>query len=310
MKRKTKDEYIKKSHIIHNRKYDYSKYNFENVKVKSTIICPIHGEFQQDFDKHINGQMGCRKCGRIISANKQKFTTEEFVSTAKKIHSIFDYSKVNYINNSTKVEIICKKHGSFWQLPSNHIYHKRGCKKCATEINTQNNMKTTEVFIEEAKHIHKNKYDYSLVKYTGAFKHVIIICPIHGKFKQSPDNHLHGKECSKCSKVISKPEIAFLNYFEVPTRQFRINRYKIDGYNKNTNTIYEFLGDYYHGNLNIYDKDKINTKCKLTFGELYSRTYERFDKLKSMGYNIKYIWEFDWNKFTKGLDKQPNIINY
>ena len=64
-----------------------------------------------------------------------KLTTEEFIKKAREVHGDrYDYSKVEYVNNQTKVCIICKKHGEFWQRASNHIAG-RGCTKCATEVN-------------------------------------------------------------------------------------------------------------------------------------------------------------------------------
>ena len=310
-KKKTTEEFIVDARKIHGDKYDYTKFIYTGIKNETIIICPIHGEFSQTVDSHINNKCGCRKCGRIVSSDKQRFTSEKFIEDSTKIHgNKFDYSNVKYINNGTKLEIICKKHGSFWQLPSNHLYHKRGCKKCATEINVKNQTKTTKQFIKEANIAHKNKYDYSLTDYIGAFKKVIINCPKHGKFKQSPDNHLHGKECAKCTHIISNPETEFLDYFNIMDRQFKIKRYKIDGYDKNTNTIYEFLGDYYHGNLNIFNENEYNKKCKKTFGELHHNTFDRFSKIKSMGYNIKYIWESDWNRFKKAIDTVPKIFQY
>ena len=80
------------------------------------------------------------------------------------------------------------------------------------------------------------------------------------------------------------------------------------GLDKLTNTVYEFLGDYWHGNPSVFNSSKINKDCKKTFGELYEMTFKRLNKVKSLGYNVKYIWEKDWSKFNKGVDKTPNII--
>lgn len=125
-------------------------------------------------------------------------TTEQFVSEAKLIHNNkYDYSLVEYKNNSTKVKIICPIHGVFEQRPSDHL-NNHGCKKCGIEKVALSNTKTTEQFISEAKLVHKNKYDYSLVKYINDSTNVKIICSVHGVFEQTPNNHLVGKEiCTK-----------------------------------------------------------------------------------------------------------------
>lgn len=126
-------------------------------------------------------------------------TTQEFIIEANNIHNYkYDYSLVHYVNNNTKVKIICKKHGEFLQKPSKHINEKQGCRKCFFERVQELQRKTPEQFANEANIIHKNKYDYSLVKYVNNKTNVIIICPIHGQFLQSPDNHLVGKGCKYC----------------------------------------------------------------------------------------------------------------
>lgn len=66
--------------------------------------------------------------------------------------------------------------------------------------------KTTEQFIEEAKMVHGNKYDYSLVNYINNKTPICIICPKHGKFKQIPSDHLNGRGCNLCSKLVHDTE--------------------------------------------------------------------------------------------------------
>lgn len=129
----------------------------------------------------------------------KKLTTEEFVNKAKSVHkNAYDYSVVNYRNNTSTIKVICKKHGEFLQKPAVHLLGF-GCIKCRSERNTL----TTEEFIKRAKKIHGNKYDYSKVVYRHSKKKVIIICPNHGDFKILPTSHV-GKGnknrcgCSRC----------------------------------------------------------------------------------------------------------------
>jgi len=123
----------------------------------------------------------------------RKLTKEEFIEKAKLVHgNKYDYSKVNYINNSTKVCIICPEHGEFWQLPNSHLL-SFGCSKCTNNYNY-----TTEEWIEKAKKVHRNKYDYSKVNYLNNYTKVCIICSLHSEFWQTPDNHLGGNNCPKC----------------------------------------------------------------------------------------------------------------
>ena len=127
-----------------------------------------------------------------------QLTTEKFIEKAKKVHGDkYDYSKVEYVNNHTKVCIICPEHGEFWQTPSSHLTG-RGCKKCYNEKQKKSMRMNENVFIEKAKEIHGHKYDYSKTKYIDSSTKVCIICPEHGEFWQTPNNHLRGAGCKKC----------------------------------------------------------------------------------------------------------------
>ena len=133
----------------------------------------------------------------------RKLTTEKFIEKAKEKHgNKYDYSKVKYINNHTKVIIICKEHGEFKQRPDNHLSGK-GCPTCAKILRAKKKSLTTEGFIEKAKEKHGNKYDYSKVEYIGARTKVIIGCIEHGKFKQTPNSHLNYNGCPTCGNILN-----------------------------------------------------------------------------------------------------------
>lgn len=121
-----------------------------------------------------------------------KLTTEQFITKAKQVHGdIYNYSKVCYVNNKTKVVILCKKHGKFLQTPNNHLNY--GCKFCGgtTKSNTSS-------FIEKANLTHNYFYDYSKVTYSKSSDKVSIICPVHGLFYQEANTHLQGSGCNNC----------------------------------------------------------------------------------------------------------------
>ena len=123
-----------------------------------------------------------------------KKTKENFILDAKAVHGDkYDYSKVEYINSRTKVCIICPEHGEFWQCPCDHINQKQGCPKCSKNLKD-----TTETFVEKAKKIHGDEYDYSKVQYENSRTKVCIVCHKHGKFWQVPYAHLCGKGCPIC----------------------------------------------------------------------------------------------------------------
>ena len=190
-------DFFIKAKIKHNNKYDYSKVDYINSRTKICIICPEHGEFWQMPSNHLHG-CGCPKCKNDKIGNNRRLTLFQFIEKAKQIHGDkYDYSKVEYVNNSTKVCIICTEHGEFWQTPGNHL-HGCGCPKCSSLPK-----KNTNDFIKEAKLIHQNKYNYSKVEYVNAQTKVCIICPEHGEFWQTPHKHLSGQGCPKCGVIKS-----------------------------------------------------------------------------------------------------------
>jgi len=140
----------------------------------------------------------------MLSQNNK---TDIFISKATKIHGEkYDYSKVEYINAKTKIIIICKMHGEFYQTPSNHL-SSYNCQKCS------NNFKlTSQTFIENAKQMHGDRYDYSKVEYINSDTPVLIICKEHGDFKQIPDFHVNRKSgCPKCSNNVKLGLLEFID---------------------------------------------------------------------------------------------------
>lgn len=282
-------DFIKKSVDIHGDKYDYSLVNYSSCTKKVIIICKYHGKFLQTPNNHLNKQ-GCYKCKN----NLQKSNLDDFIKKSVDIHGDkYDYSKVNYVNIRTDVIIICKKHGEFLQKPTKHM-NGQGCMKCKIDKNTL----TTDEFIQKSIDIHGDKYDYSSVDYKYTNRKVIIICKEHGTFLQTPMTHLRGTGCPKCGSKFGIMENKWLDSFNIKKeyRQIRIGRYTVDGYDPVTNTIYEFNGDFWHGNPNRYDSSALNKVIKLTFGELYKKTLYKETKLKELGYNVISIWESDFLK--------------
>lgn len=135
---------------------------------------------------------------------------EQFIEDAKQVHGEkYDYSKVDYVNNYTKVCIICPEHGEFWQIPNNHINFKRGCPKCGLKQRIKTQTSNKETFVENANKLHRGKYDYSKVDYVNNHTKVCIICPEHGEFWQTPNSHLSGQNCPVCGNLMRSKKTAF-----------------------------------------------------------------------------------------------------
>jgi len=192
-KRLTTKTFIEKAKQVHGDKYDYSLVDYTGTENKVKIICSKHGEFEQTPHKHLQ-KSGCQICG-----GNKKYITKTFIEKSKEIHGDkYEYSLVEYKNISTKIKVICRKHGIFNQLPYNHIHRKSGCRIC-----TNTEKYTTKTFIERSKQVHGDRYDYSLVEYKNNRTKVKIGCKIHGVFEQEPKSHIKGQNCLKCSHLDS-----------------------------------------------------------------------------------------------------------
>jgi len=215
------DEFIVKANITHNYIYNYSKSKYINTLTKLTIICKIHGEFEQTPAAHLFGQ----KCPKCRGFNK---TTEEFISESNVIHNNkYNYSKANYTTAAEKLIIICDSHGEFIQTARDHL-NGQGCAKCYGNVKL-----TTEEFINRSNIIHHFKYDYSKTEYTGSDNKVIIICKTHGEFKQIAYSHLSGKNCISCAgnKKFNNDEF-IEKLYEIYGSKYKYNKIKY----KNNNT--------------------------------------------------------------------------
>lgn len=115
--------------------YTYIEDSYKGMESSITIICKVHGEFKQGASSHVAGN-GCPRCGIERRSENMTLTKEEFVAQGNTIHGegTYDYSKVDYKGNGQPVELICKKHGSFWQVAGYHTNGKNGCPRCKTVI--------------------------------------------------------------------------------------------------------------------------------------------------------------------------------
>ena len=292
--KRTTEDFIKDARKIHDDKYDYSKVNYQHSSKHVIIICRIHGEFQQKPDEHLKGH-GCPHCGKVHAQKSQ----DHFIEQCNKLYNNkYDYSKVNYINNKTKVCIICPIHGTFSMTPHHHL-QGRGCPKCANKLVTQDD------FIAKARHIHKDKYDYSKVIYTDASTPISIICPKHGEFQQTPRIHVQGCNCPQCAKEINVAETklfeSILNAFPnlCWIHSYRNNnilgRMELDIYNPEYRIAIEYQGkqhfvdsEYFHSDFKtVYDRDlkKINI-CQNNDIKLFHFTYKPQDIITRVEYLI------------------------
>jgi hypothetical protein len=192
-----KQDFIDKAKKVHGNKYDYTNTIYTSARTKLTINCPVHGDFDQNSQTHLQGA-GCMRCGKLsrseILASTSRSTFEE---RSREVHgNRYDYSQVVYVNTKSRVKIFCRLHGYFEQNPHDHLLGC-GCQQCSYESRAL----TLEEFTEKAHKVHNNFYSYGKFTYKNAFTKSLITCPIHGDFKQAPSNHLQGSGCSACARL-------------------------------------------------------------------------------------------------------------
>jgi hypothetical protein len=293
--KKTTEEFIKEAKLIHGDRYDYSLVNYKTSKDKIKIICDKHGVFEQTPDSHVNAKSNCQMC-----VNNKKLTTEEFIIKAKLIHGDrYDYSLVEYKNDSSKIKIKCLIHGEFTVKAGNHLRGNK-CSKC-----TNNKKLTTEEFIIKAKLIHGDKYDYSLVEYKNQNNKVKIICPKHGVFEQNPNNHINNNGCPKCKEskgektireFLVKNNIKFLPQHKFPDCR-NILELPFDFYLPDYNLCIEFNGRQHY------------EPIKLWGGEINLNEIKKRDKIKMEYCNQNNIPLIIIKYSDKNLKKIEKLIN-
>ena len=270
------EKWIDKANEIHNGEYCYDLVNFKRLKDKVEIICREHGVFIQTMDNHISRKSKCPKCA--IHNRSMLRTEKDIVSKFNTIHfGIYDYSKVNYISSSDKVEIICREHGSFFQTPNNHLSKKHICPTCSNLLRNKDQLKSISEVLCSFDEVWGNRYDYSRFVYMNSKTKSEIICNKHGVFKQSYTTHLKCG-CPKCNS--SKGEMFIENYLLQNGVSF-INQHSFIGcINKRRLKFDFYLPDY---NICIEFDGIQHFKANTRFG------YDSFEK-NIINDNIKNEW--------------------
>lgn len=298
MKKLTTNDFIEKCKI----KFDIKNYNFDNscyssAKKPMTVYCRKHLNYftttTDSFYRTSGG--GCSACKSEKISLQTKKPNSYYIELANKIHDEkYDYSLVKFYNVAERVDIICPIHGNFKQNFLNH-YNGHECPKC----NFMEKIKRKENFVKESKTVHGEKYTYENINYVNNYTEIELSCSIHGKFFIQPRHHLYyGRGCKLCKNTnISIGEKMWLDSLNVPLycRQVTIKigdkNFLVDGFYNDI--VYEYWGDFWHGNPKIYNHCDVHPKCGKTYGELYKKTVDKINTISTV-YNIVDIWESDW----------------
>lgn len=231
-------------------RYDYSSTKYFNTRTPVEIGCPKHGPFLQNLLTHVSKvSIGCPACAR----DADRLNDDEFLAKCKEVHGDrYDYRKVTYRRLTDQVRIGCRQHGDFIQTAHTHL-RGSGCPECASKAR----FSTRDCFVEAAKKVHGDKYDYEKVVYTGSKVPVEIVCRKHGSFWQRPNTHTSSRNgCQFCQE--SKGEVAiekFLTKYGIPfEKQYRIKPYlfRYDFYLPSLNVYIEFNGKQHYIPVEIF----------------------------------------------------------
>lgn len=301
-RRSNTEEFIAKAKTIHGDRYDYRETIYIGNKSPVKIKCSEHGMYAITPERHLNGS-GCQVCGKELKSAKRRSNTEEFISKAKAVHGdLYEYNKVDYFNKETKVLLTCRKHGLFRIRPSNHLAGQ-GCRKCAQEKSITGPKLTLEDFIDKANKVHNNSYDYSKVVYVNSKTKVIIICPIHGEFNQSPSSHLSSSKCPRCkaskgelviSGILEKANIDFQTEFKPPES---ITRHRYDFYLPSCNLLIEFHGIQHYEQIPFFGGEESLKETK--FRDAYKRDFAKLAGYNYLEFNYKQLKHLTEEAFEK-----------
>lgn len=304
--RLTTEIFIKRSIPIHGGTCDYSFVNYIDYCSKVDILCIQHNLlFSQSPAHHLAGQ-GCPKCRYEKMSFQFRSNKEEFIRKAILIHGDkFDYSLVIYVNNKTKVKIICRDCNTIIeQTPDSHL-GGRSCKNCAN-IKIKYNQLNTEIYINRASKVFDNYYTYPNAIYINNSTNIKNSCPKHGEFEQKPSHHLDGAGCPRCANTVSKCEDEVANFLKlhdinIIQRDRKIlNRQELDIYIPEYKLGIEYNGLYWHSSKHKESNFHLN----------------KTELCEAKGVNIIHVFEDEWlfkkdivkSNILRTLDLLPEII--
>lgn len=208
-----KISFIQKAESKHGKRFDYQKFEYVSAKTKGTIVCPIHGDYEQTPDKHLQSKHGCARCAQESSRNLKKgklpkniipsISENEYRQRVmEKYGERFELDFSEYKGWTLGFIIIrCSEHGISKYVPQAFLSSRYGCRECWESNRISSKTKSYENFLKKAEIIHEHKYRYSNsneTTYENRKSIITIICPKHGEFQKKAQKHLAGQGCFDC----------------------------------------------------------------------------------------------------------------
>lgn len=281
--------YIDELKNIHNNEYEYNLDDLKNGSRKIGIICKTHGEFKQDFYTHLNGS----KCPKCRGYNK---STLYFIEECSKVHNNeYDYSNVEYTGSHSKINVLCKVHGSFEVKANNHLNGQK-CYKCSIGL------KSLDEYKRDLNIIFDYKYNYDDILCVNLKSDYINVkCYNHGSFKIKLSHHLSGIGCKKCSddskrldnNIFTKRSIEVHgNLYDYSFVDYKSIKDRVDIICKKHGIFSQIASDHLRGSG--------CPKCNTSKGERYIIDY-------LLNNNINFLYQY---KFEKCKNKKILIYDF
>ena len=285
---KSQEQFIADATAVHNGRYDYSLVNYTGAFDKVTIICPVHGEFEQKATVHLSGH-GCPNCFRDRQKSLINMTKEEFVQRAVERHGDkFCYDVTDYTGLTERIKVTCKLHGEFETTAQYHIskieQNRGGCPECYKIFRAEESIVKFEEFEQRARALYGDTYQYK--NYVKISSPVTIICPKHGEVQQEAYVHLRGGGCPICSKSknVSSEEI---DLYETLAEHVNLNSgdrkliapFELDMVCHEHKFAVEYCGLFWHSDRKITDKQYHLAKQ---------------EKAEQLGYRLFTVFSDEW----------------
>ena len=202
-RRKTTHDFIERSRIIHNDKYDYARVDYNTNRENIIIICTIHGAFPQRPEHHLAGH-GCDKCAKEKNGKLSRITQSQFILQAIEIHNKkYDYSLVDYVKFDRKVTIKCPYHGRFDQRPADHL-DGHGCPFCSHISNVSTGEKELSDYLESMISIETSNRKviapYEIDCFIPSMMIGIEYCGVYYHSDKFKENNYHSKKLKKANE--------------------------------------------------------------------------------------------------------------
>ena len=322
-KRMTTSQFIERAISIHGDQYDYSLVDYKTTYIKVKIICKEHGEFEQVPKDHIISKSGCPKCRttKTKQTNLNKYGHVCYLHSTDGKHKVvttnlnkYGYSNVlqspiiqkqvkqtNLIKygheNITKNPKIRQKQKLTKKIRYGNEYFTNRTKFKNTIRRLNGNERSFNLLEDvnwlTVQYIEQNKSAQQIALELGTATTTVLRYLYKYNFTIVHSYNYSHKCISWLDTIMEVDNIHIQHALNDGEYQIPGTRYKADGYCQETNTIYEFHGDYWHGNPKIYDSNDMNKVIRLSMGELYERTIKKEEEIRQLGYIVVVMWESD-----------------